>query len=149
MMRFAALTSALLLGACASATLDSNEPRQERELSAKEKASLRPALARSKFLISPDEAQFKWMPVRYVAGSSETDYCALVSERNMFGGNAPFHVFHAVLKQSGGEYLSGSIGRMLESGAAAGNAMIAVTINKGLVDGSCEKAGYIDFSKAR
>src|SRR5262245_24214040 len=147
MMRFAALTSALLLGACASATLDSNEPRQERELSAKEKAW--PALARSKFLISPDEAQFKWMPVRYVAGSSETDYCALVSERNMFGGNAPFHVFHAVLKQTGGEYLTGSIGRVLESGAAPGNAMIAENINNGLVEGYCKKAGYIDFSKAR
>lgn len=148
-MRFAALIGALLLGGCASATLDSNEPRQERELSAKEKSSLRAALARSKFLISPDEAQFKWMPVRYVAGSSETDYCALVSEKNMFGGNAPFHVFHAVLKQTGGEYLTGSIGRMLESGAAPGNAMIAENINNGLVEGYCKKAGYIDFSKAR
>jgi hypothetical protein len=148
MMRIAALTGALLLGACASATLDSNEPRQERELSTKEKAALQAAFAR-KFLISPDEAKFKWMPVRYVAGSSETDYCGLLSEKTMFGSHMPFHVFHAVINQTGGEYLQGSIGRMMQDGAAPGNAMIAQNINNGLIEKYCNKAGYIDFSKAR
>lgn len=148
-MRFGVLASALLLAACATATSeDTTQPRQTRELSNKEKEALRVTLNRQKWIFPNDNTQFKWVPVVYVPGKPETDYCGLVSETTIFGEPGEYQVFHAVLSQTNGEFLQGRITRTKTSGGGTPNQLLAQSIGNGMVDGTCQKAGYVDFSKA-
>jgi hypothetical protein len=96
----------------------------------------------------PDDTQFKWMPVVYVPGKAETDYCGLVNEKGMFGYRG-FEEFHAVITQTNGEFLQGRITRKKMSGAGVSTQMLAQSTGNAIVDGACQKAGYVDFSKAR
>jgi hypothetical protein len=147
MIRLLGFAAALLLGACASSTLDLKEPRQVRELTDKEKSALHVAMAKAHWL-SPEDRRIKWMPVSYVPGTSETDYGGLVSDKQLFGGFGEFRTFHAVIKQSGGEFVEGRIDRTIENHAAL-QFKAAEILSNSMVNNWCTRAGYVDFSKAR
>src|SRR5262249_55093708 len=134
-MRVGVLASALLLAACATATTeDSTQPRKTRELSNKEKESLRAVLLQGWLTtVFPDEARFKWMPVIYVPGKAETDYCGLVSQKGIFG-HEEFQQFHAVISQTNGEFLQGRMTRAKRSGAGLPTYRLGEAISNRMVD---------------
>jgi hypothetical protein len=100
-----------------------------RDLSAAEKTLLAHSLTRT--LKDPDSVKFEWMPLIYIPGAFEIDYCGRLNAKNSAGGYTGFRIFHAILNLDDKHQFS--IGRIDSEDATE----------------QCARMGYIDFSQAK
>lgn len=146
MRRFLVIGFACLLAGCATAKQEPVAPRSSRDLTDIEKTALTRSLAST--LKDPDSAHFKWLPVTYVPGTPATDYCGLVNSKNSYGGYVGFHKFRAVLRQDAkGQYTTGDIIDIAQDDLGTDD--VGVAWNNGMVDGRCQRFGYVDFDAAK
>jgi hypothetical protein len=120
------LAIGFLLCAC---VYDRAPDAMARDLSPAEKTMLAHSLTRT--LKEPDSVKFEWVPVKYIPGAYEIDYCGRVNAKNSSGEYTGFRIFHAILDLDDKHQFS--IGRIDSEDAQE----------------QCAKKGYIDFSQAK
>ena len=141
--RIGCLVVAIALTACATTPPANFE---KRPLTMQEKEALQKSLAQA---LKDPAAKFKWMPVIVSRGEESVGYCALVYGKNSYGGYIGYRTFFAMLTPNArGEYTGGTITYMGGRPTTLGNDTADDAVANGLIEGSCNRWGYTDFTEA-
>lgn len=100
-------------------------------------------------LKDPGAAQFRWLPIVLRDGTAPIGYCAWVNGKNSYGAYTGFKRFFAMVTRGhGGVITGGAIEHIEGNPIGFGYGTTEDAIATGLLEGSCTRWGYTDFTGA-